>query len=80
MTGKHELRKKAKNVFADVVVAICLAAGVYITVSAVEGYRRAGAPIPADVISALFLFWGGELLVLCLRQVFGSDVIHRDEE
>ena len=33
--------------------------------------------IPSDVLAVLMGFWGGELLIVALRQVFGSDIIKR---
>jgi hypothetical protein len=34
-------------------------------------------PIPSDVLAVLIGFWGGELLIVALRQVFGSDIMNK---
>ena len=31
--------------------------------------------MPPGVVTALLGLWGGELLIIALRQIFGSDVI-----
>ncbi len=73
MTGKHE--KSHKNLFADVIIAVCVVVAVLVTGCVIYEYHRLDTVMPAGVISALFAFWGGELLIVALRQIFGSDVV-----
>ena len=40
-------------------------------------YHATGTVMPASVISALFALWGGELLIVALRQILGSDVVNK---
>ena len=80
--GKHKRRgisKKAKNLFADGIIVLCLAMCVYITVVTVGDYHRLDKVMPAAVIMALFGMWGGELLIIALRQVLGSDVVAKSK-
>lgn len=72
MKGKHE--KKGKVTFANVVISVCVVVALLVTGCVVWEYHRLKAVMPAGVISALFGFWGGELLIVALRQIFGSDV------
>lgn len=80
MAGKR-LKKtgkpRRKITFANVVVALCLFVSFCITAAVVYEYHRLGEVMPAGVVTALLGLWGGELLIIALRQVFGSDVIHR---
>lgn len=71
------MSKKKKNRFANGIILLCVLAGVIITLETLWGYRRLDIPLPGDVLKNLFLFWGGELLVLALRQIFGSDFIQK---
>ena len=68
------MNKKKKNKFANVIISLCVAVGLLVTAATVWEYHALGVPIPGDVLSALLLFWGGELLIIALRQVFGSDI------
>ena len=71
---KNEKTSK-KTVFADVVITVCVVVAVLVTGCVIYEYHRLDAVMPAGVISALFAFWGGELLIVALRQIFGSDVV-----
>lgn len=64
-----------KNIFANCIIAICLFVTGVITAGVLWEYHRLNTVIPAPVLTALISFWGGELLVIALRQIFGSDVI-----
>jgi len=80
--GKHRhhgISKKARNLFADAIIVLCLAMCVYITVTTVGDYHRLDKVMPASVIMALFGMWGGELLIIALRQVLGSDVVAKSK-
>ena len=68
------MNKKKKKLFANVIISICVGVGLLITAVVVWEYHVLGVPMPGDVLSALLLFWGGELLIIALRQVFGSDI------
>ena len=61
--------------FANIVIVICLVMAIIITGVTLVSYLFFGQPITSDTVLALFGFWGGELLVIALRQIFGSDVI-----
>lgn len=63
--------------FADAVIVLCLAAGLLITASVLYEYHRLDTVMPSGVLSALFGFWGGELLFIALRQIFGSDALKK---
>ncbi len=67
--------KKKKTAFADVVITVCVVVALLVTGIVVWEYHRLKTVMPAGVISALFAFWGGELLIIALRQIFGSDVV-----
>ncbi len=67
--------KKKKTAFADVVITVCVVVALLVTGSVVWEYHRLKTVMPSSVISALFAFWGGELLIIALRQIFGSDVV-----
>ena len=68
------MNKKKKSRFANVIISLCVAVGLYITAATMWDYHTLGVPVPGDVLTALLLFWGGELLIIALRQVFGSDI------
>ena len=65
---------KRKNVYADVIIAVVIGITSFVTISVITEYRRLNVPIPADVLGVLMAFWGGELLTVALRQIFGADV------
>lgn len=75
MNGGQKKPKKAT--FANAVIAVCVTVALLVTLSVVLEYHRLGTVMPSGVISALFAFWGGELLIVALRQIFGSDVMAR---
>ena len=80
MTGTHEKTKEAKRPkisFANVVVTVCVVVALLITAAVIWEYHRLGVVIPAGVLTALFGFWGGELFILALRQIFGSDAVEK---
>ncbi len=73
------MNKKKKSRFANVVISICVAVGLCITLATMWDYHMLGVPVPGDVLTALFLFWGGELLIIALRQIFGSDITKKNK-
>lgn len=74
------MSKKKRNRFANAIIALCVAAGVAITGATLYGYHRLDVPLPGDVLGKLFLFWGGELLIVALRQIFGSDCVKKSKD
>ena len=71
-------KKKRKSVFANIIISIVIAVGLIITTAVLLGYHELKQPIPGDVVTALMIFWGGELLIVALRQIFGSDVTKKN--
>lgn len=63
--------------FADAVIIICLIMAIIITITTLTLQILLLQPITSDIIIALFGFWGGELLILALRQVFGRDILQK---
>lgn len=72
---KPPVKNRRGNIFADIVVTVCLLMGGFITVSTVWEYHRLDIPMPADVVLALVKMWFGELLLLAGRQILGSDAL-----
>lgn len=72
---KSFFTKNWKTLFADVIIVISIIAGALITANTLIEYKRLDTPLPAGVVVALMGFWGGELLIIALRQIFGSDVV-----
>jgi hypothetical protein len=66
-----------KVTFANCIIVICVAVSGFITTSVVWEYHRLNTVMPSGVVSALLGLWGGELLIVALRQIFGSDVTGR---
>ena len=66
-----------KITFANVIIGVCLAVSLGITVAVVYEYHRLGEVMPSGVVTALLSLWGGELLIVAARQVLGSDAITR---
>ena len=54
-----------------------ISVGLFMTVFTLLEYGLLEVPIPSDVLAVLIGFWGGELLIVALRQVFGSDIINK---
>ena len=69
------MSKKKRNKFANIIIAVCILAAVIITMATIYEYHRLDTVMPADVVTALLMLWGGELLIIALRQIFGSDAI-----
>lgn len=69
---------KKKITFADAVIVLCLTVSLAITVVVLCEYHRLNEVMSSGVITALLGLWGGELLIVALRQVLGSDVTRRN--
>lgn len=69
--------KKDKKLltYANAIIGICVIVSIIITACVLYEYHRLNTVLPAGVLTALLGFWGGELLIIALRQIFGSDVI-----
>ena len=63
--------------FANLIIALCVAMSAAITASVIYEYHRLDTVLPAGVLTALLGLWGGELLIIALRQIFGSDVLDK---
>ena len=72
------MRKKVR--FANLIIALCIAMSAAITAAVVYEYHRLDTVLPAGVLTALLGLWGGELLIIALRQIFGSDVLDRRKD
>lgn len=68
------MMKKRKITFANTIIVFCVGVAALITASVLWEYHRLCTVIPSGVLGVLFGFWGGELLLIALRQIFGSDV------
>lgn len=68
---------KKKLRFANLVILLCVAMSGGVTAAVVYEYHRLDTVLPAGVVTALLGLWGGELLIIALRQVFGSDVLDK---
>ena len=73
--NKLQTNRKKKNKFADAIIIICVVMSAIITFSVIYEYHRLNMTIGSGVLSALVGFWGGELLIVALRQIFGSDAL-----
>lgn len=69
-----------KNKFANRIVIIVLVVEVVITGVVLYTYLKFNSVIPSSVISSLSAFWGGELLLVALRQIFGSDIVSKSNK
>ena len=69
--------KKKISIFANIIISVSISVGLFMTVYTLFEYGRLGVPIPSDVLAVLIGFWGGELLIIALRQVFGSDIMNK---
>lgn len=69
------MSQKKKRKFADILIVLCLLVCATITATVLYEYHRLCTPIPAEVLKALLRLWGGELLIIALRQVLGSDIV-----
>ena len=69
-----------KAVFANVIIAVCIVLSAAVTAAVVYEYHRLDTVLPAGVLTALLGLWGGELLIVALRQIFGSDVLGKRQD
>lgn len=72
--------KKKISIFANIIISVSISVGLFMTLITLIEYWILRVPIPSDVLAVLIGFWGGELLIVALRQVFGSDIIKKRKE
>lgn len=70
------MSKKKKNKFANAIILFVLIVTTIITACVLFEYHRLETIVGSDVLSVLFGFYGGELLIIAIRQVFGSDIVN----
>lgn len=82
MARRSSRAKKRVRRFVDALIVLCLLMCAIVTVSVLYEYHRLDTVLGAGEITALLAVWGGELLLIVVRQVLGSDVIqkHKNEE
>jgi glucan phosphoethanolaminetransferase (alkaline phosphatase superfamily) len=66
-------RKKLLK-FVDAIILLCLFMCMGITVYTLLEYHIQSALLGASELGVLMSFWGGELLLIVVRQVLGSDI------
>ena len=69
-----------KLIFAYIIMVACMTLRAAVTAAVVYEYHRLDTVMPAGVVTALLGLWGGELLIIALRQIFGSDVMRKPPE
>ena len=72
--------QKRRNNAANIFVTISLVMCIIITLVVLYDYHRLDQVLGSGEITALMALWGGELLIIALRQIFGSDVLHKRKE
>lgn len=82
MGRKPSRAKRRITRFVDVLIVLCLLMCAIITAFVLYEYHRLDTVLGAGEITAILAVWGGELLLIVVRQVLGSDVIqkHKNEE
>lgn len=80
MSGKREkcllrrLRDWVQNIphlFSKLVVAWCIVCGTAASAYALRILSRTGHD-PAALLGVILAFFGGELLILCMKRIFGE--------
>lgn len=80
MAKRESKAKKHTRRFVNALIVLCLLMCAVVTVTVLYEYHRLEAVLGAGEITALLAVWGGELLLIVIRQVLGSDVTHKKEE
>jgi hypothetical protein len=66
--------------FVDAIILLCLVMCMIITLSNLWEYHRLDVVMGAAEMTALLAVWGGELLLIVVRQVLGSDVTKKNKD
>lgn len=66
-----------KTSFANRIILVCVTVSLAVTVSVICEYHRLDTVMPPGVVTALLGLWGGELLIIALRQILGSDAVSK---
>lgn len=77
MARKPSRAKRRIKRFVDVLIVLCLLMCAIVTVTVLYEYHRLDTVLGAGEITALLAVWGGELLLIVVRQVLGSDVMQK---
>ena len=77
MARKMSRAKRRVTRFVDVLIVLCLLMCAIVTVTVLYEYHRLDTVLGAGEITALLAVWGGELLLIVVRQVLGSDVMQK---
>lgn len=77
MARKMSRAKRRVKRFVDVLIVLCLLMCAIVTVTVLYEYHRLDVVLGAGEITALLAVWGGELLLIVVRQVLGSDVLQK---
>ena len=77
MARKMSRAKRRVKRFVDVLIVLCLLMCAIVTVTGLYEYHRLDTVLGAGEITALLAVWGGELLLIVVRQVLGSDVLQK---
>lgn len=67
--------KKKISVFANIIISVSIFFCAVITVVTLYEYHRLMIPMPSDVLDCIEKMWTGELLIIAVRQIFGSDAV-----
>jgi hypothetical protein len=63
--------------FVDALIVLCLTMCVVVTLASLWEYHRLDTVMGAGEMTALLAVWGGELLLIVVRQVLGSDITNK---
>lgn len=75
ITAKQRTRR-----FVNRLIVLCLLMCGVVTLAVLYEYHRLNAILGAGEITALLAIWGGELLLIVVRQVLGSNVTKKNNE
>lgn len=73
------MTKKKRHQFSKCIVILVLIVGLVLTAVCVKAWLSTNN-IDGYSLSVLMAFWGGELLLLCLKRVFGDTSKTEPEE
>jgi hypothetical protein len=78
MAARRESKaKKRARRFVNMLIVLCLVMCGVVTVTVLYDYHRLDALLGAGEIATLLGVWGGELLLIVVRQVLGSDALKK---